>query len=88
VSYIVIFTPQVNRDIVDYWIESLHQREMTRAIDDLVRQMRNDPLEIGESRGGNRRVVFQWPVGMEFEVDEENQQVEVYNFWNFQRRSE
>ncbi len=87
-SYIVIFTPQVNRDIVDYWIESLHQREMTRAIDDLVRQMRNDPLEIGESRGGNRRVVFQWPVGMEFEVDEENQQVEVYNFWNFQRRSE
>jgi hypothetical protein len=73
---------------VDYWIESLHQREMTQAIDDLVRQMRTDPLSVGESRESNRRLVLRWPVGMEFEVDDENRQVEVYNFWIFRKRGE
>ncbi len=85
-NYVVVFTPQVNRDIVDLWVESLHQREMTRAIDELVRQLRKDPLSVGESRLNNRRIVFLWPVGMEFEVDEDDRQDNVFNLWTFQKR--
>ena len=74
-SYQVIFAPQVNRDLVDLWVESDQQREITLAVDSLVRRLRASPTAVGESRNANRRVAFEWPVGIAFEIDEESRQV-------------
>jgi hypothetical protein len=33
VSFRVVFSPAADRDLVDLWLESEHQREMTSAVD-------------------------------------------------------
>jgi hypothetical protein len=83
VSYRVIFKPQVDRDLVDLWLESDHQRAMTESIDSLVRGLERDPTQVGESRGPQRRIALEWPVGIEFEIDEATQEVRIYRLWTF-----
>jgi hypothetical protein len=81
VSFRVIFVPQANRDLVDLWIESDQQQQMTTAVDHLVKQLQSNPSEVGEARSANRRVAFQSPIGIAFEVDQALQQVTVYQLW-------
>jgi hypothetical protein len=88
VSYRVIFKPQVDRDLVDLWLESDHQRAMTEAIDRLVRQLVRDPLQVGESRGPQRRIALEWPVGIEFEIDDVAREVRIYRLWTFRARND
>jgi hypothetical protein len=86
VSYRVVFAPQANRDLVDLWLESSYQHEFTRAVDGLVRDLERDPTFVGESRQANRRVAFEWPVGIAFQIDESNRQVTIYQLWTFSKR--
>jgi hypothetical protein len=86
VSFRVIFRPQADRDLVDLWLESENQRAITEAVDRLVRQLESNPMQVGESRRAMRRIALDWPVGMEFEVNEHLGEVQVYRFWTFQGR--
>jgi hypothetical protein len=86
VSYRVIFKPQVDRDLVDLWLESDNQRAMTDSIDGLVGRLEVDPWQVGESRTEDRRIALVWPVGMEFEIDDNRQEVHIYRLWTFRQR--
>ncbi|MCI0365831.1 MAG: type II toxin-antitoxin system RelE/ParE family toxin [Phycisphaerales bacterium] len=84
--YRVIFSPQADRDLVDLWLESDEQRAITEAVDDLVRRLEANPMQVGESRREMRRIALQWPVGIEFDINESSQEVHIYRFWTFKRR--
>jgi hypothetical protein len=86
VRFRVIFRPQADRDLVDLWLESDNQQAMTTAVDRLVQKLESNPLQVGESRRAMRRIALDWPVGIEFEVDESNGVVQIYRFWTFKAR--
>jgi len=86
VSYRVIFAPQANRDLVDLWVESDHQAEFTLAVDRFVRDLEQEPSQVGESRAESRRVALSWPVGIAFQIDDDAQQVTIYHLWTFAKR--
>ena len=50
----------------------------TRRIDEALHF---DPQEKGEGRGGNARILFQAPLAVTFEVDEEKKLVRVLRAW-------
>ena len=87
VSFRVIFLPVVDRDLVDLWVESENQQAMTDAVDHLVRQLEVDPTQVGESRRLMRRIAFEGPVGIEFEINERLKEVHVYRLWTFRKHS-
>jgi hypothetical protein len=86
VTFRVVFRPQADRDLVDLWLESDNQQAITTAVDRLVRNLESDPFQVGESRGAMRRIALDWPVGIEFEVDENAGVVQVYRFLTFKAR--
>jgi hypothetical protein len=52
------------------------------AISDLVFRLERDPEHEGESRHGNTRVTFSWPLAVWFEVVGSNT-VWIYNVWRY-----
>ena len=47
------------------------------------RQLYLDPHRQGESRGGGTRILFQDPLGVLFEIDEEQKVVRVLKTWAY-----
>jgi hypothetical protein len=46
-------------------------------------QLQENPQQQGESRDGTRRIVFQAPMAVEFEVDEQKQVVHILRAWAY-----
>ncbi len=57
--------------------------QATRMIDD---ELLNDPLRASESREADTRVMFAYPLGVQFDVDQRNRRVRVLHVWRFRRR--
>jgi hypothetical protein len=57
------------------WLRAADRDAVTRANDRLERRLQNDPLTIGESRGGRLRVVVFKPLIAFYTVDEAARQV-------------
>jgi hypothetical protein len=51
-------------------------------------RLHEDPHEEGESRGGGTRILFQAPVGVEFEIDEGRKLVSIVRSWAFRSAAE
>ena len=55
----------------------------THAID---QQLQSNPYEGSESREHGVRVLFVFPLGIRFEIDEQHSVVQVYHIWSFRKR--
>jgi hypothetical protein len=54
-----------------------------QAIQRIGRALQNDPHEQGESRPGVTRILFQAPVAVIFEIDEEKRMVRILRAWTY-----
>jgi hypothetical protein len=75
-------------ELAEAWIhaDSLIRQEITRASKEIDRKLQSDPNQQGESRPQGRRVFFQYPLGVAFEVDSQRPIVRVIHAWRFRRR--
>lgn len=55
------------------------------AMLDLEKQLQVNPLGIGESRGEGLRILFQYPLAVTFQVEEENRMVRILRAWTYRR---
>ena len=65
------------------WVEahaSLRAR-ITQATNEIDRELRMDPVNLGESRSEKSRIIFVAPLGVLFRVDPEDRLVVVERVW-------
>ncbi len=79
--YTVVWRPIAESRLAELWIESPDRQAIADAADYLDAMLRRDPHSIGESRAANTRVAFQGPLGLLYEIHDDDRTVAVLNVW-------
>jgi hypothetical protein len=68
--------------------DSAMRQDITQATQEIDRQLKANPRELGESRASGQRIFFHPPLGVAFEVDVEHSLVRVLFAWSFRRHGQ
>jgi len=60
--------------------------QITQATHEIDRQLRTDPLNLGESRSERSRIAFVVPLGVLFRVDRDERRAVVQRVWLMRQR--
>jgi plasmid stabilization system protein ParE len=81
-KYVVVWEPPAERDLTVTWLGSRMRHVVSRAADEIDAELERKPHDCGESREGGRRVMFVWPLGVSFKIDEDRQEVRIISVWH------
>jgi hypothetical protein len=83
--YTVIWRDAALDALADAFVAAdlLMRGRIERAVTRLNKQLAADPEDIGESRGGKRRIAFEAPCGIRYMVDTSNLTARVTHFWTY-----
>jgi plasmid stabilization system protein ParE len=85
--FAVVWTNAALDELADIWVAAtpaLRDR-IEAAVLRLGNQLASDPTAVGESRDGNRRVVFDAPIAIICRVETGSQSVLVTHVWRYGR---
>ncbi len=82
-KYTVVWIPEAEAEITRLWIDGRGRSLVAAAVDAMDRQLRDDPLEVGESRDGNRRLLIYWPLAISYVVKDADRVVQVNKVWRY-----
>jgi hypothetical protein len=87
-NYSVRWMPAAVSMLSQIWIDadSESRREITESVDEIESSLRRTPLEVGESREGDRRIAFRDSLGLEFRVSEDDRLVHIVEVWLIRHR--
>ena len=86
-KYTVVWSRRAYSALAEIWLDRPGERDEIRRSSDSVDQLLSDsPLEQGESRDQDRRVLFLPPLVIIFRVDENSRVVRVLNIREMRRR--
>ena len=80
-KYTVVWVPAALMELATAWNDAGDRGEVAAASDEIDRQLAAAPRLAGESRGGNRRILFAGPLAIDYEVVEEDRMVTVLSVW-------
>lgn len=61
-TYSVLWTPTARRLLADLWLSAADRNSVQRAADSIDRILQSDPLQAGESRVVNIRIIVEPPL--------------------------
>ncbi len=74
--YVVVWGPLTEEMLASAWLAATDRNAVTHAAAILASQLAHDPLRLGESRTSSvHRVAYYLPLGVEFEVVEDDKRV-------------
>ena len=82
-KYTVLWTPAAEEHLAAIWIDAPNRNAVTEAVNSMDSSLRNNPASQGESRHGSLRITFWPPLGVNFEVVQEDRTVYVVAVWSF-----
>ncbi|MEO2091422.1 MAG: hypothetical protein ABGY75_18345 [Gemmataceae bacterium] len=82
-NYTVLWLPDAENELAAVWMASADRAAVTTASTELDRRMAADPENEGESRVGSRRITFEKPLAIYFDVDTVRRRVQVVRVWEF-----
>ena len=82
-SYAVFCTPAADGELAAIWIASDDRRSVSQAAHEIERALVDAPLNHGESRENNLRIIFVAPLGARYLVMPEDHRVVIVQFWTF-----
>jgi hypothetical protein len=82
-KYTVLWTGVAEDRLAGLWIDAPDRTLIALAADTIDRLLSEDPHQQGESREGNTRITFCYPLAVEFEVVEEDRTVFVLAVWSY-----
>ena len=62
-------------ELMEIWSQATNRNAITAAVDAVDRQLKSDPIDLGESREGAERILFATPLIVRFQVFEEDRRV-------------
>jgi plasmid stabilization system protein ParE len=87
VSYAVRWSRRALDALAEIWLANPAERaEISRLAASIDRMLRVNPAERGESREGDRRILFMLPLVVIFSVDNENRIVRILRIRHVRRR--
>jgi len=87
VKYRVAWTPSAQEHLASVWLSSPDRQAVTSAAAAIDADLVKDPQSQGESRSGGVRILIRRPLGVLYEVVEEDGTVYVFAAWTTERRS-
>ena len=82
-NFTVVWTPMAERRLTQLWLATRMRHAIKDATDQIDAALGRSPHECGESRDVGRRMMFVWPLGVLFEVNDDQRQVRVLSVWNY-----
>jgi hypothetical protein len=83
VKYSVTCSPAADGELAAIWIASDDRRAVSNAAHEIERALADAPLDHGESRELNLRIIFVAPLGARYSVHTEDRRVTILQFWTF-----
>jgi plasmid stabilization system protein ParE len=82
-TFSVVWTADAENDLAAVWLAAADRAAVTAAAHAIERDLRLDPLAVGESRESSvKRVVFAEPLGIAFSVIVDDRTVYVTAVWS------
>jgi plasmid stabilization system protein ParE len=79
--YTVVWTPVAEQELAAIWNSANDRAAVSTAANEIDLFLARKPRLCGESRGAAFRVTFAGPLGVEYEVFEDDRQVHVLTVW-------
>jgi hypothetical protein len=72
-------------ELADIWnqADSTIRRDITSACHEIDQRLSRNPHTEGESRTGDRRLLFVHPLGVLYRVDSQDSKVEILHVWRY-----
>jgi hypothetical protein len=80
-NWTVTWLPTADQALIDIWISAPDRAAVTAAADQIDADLTADPLNAGESRGGDTRIHIVSPLAVYFDVDDVQHEVSVWAVW-------
>lgn len=85
-KYEVRWGPAAENELASLWLDSDDRQTITDAAMQIDELLAAFPQDRGESRFGDIRILFVSPLGVLFQVDEQNRRVQVIAVWQIRTR--
>lgn len=82
-KYEVGWKSSAQEELARLWLDSSQPDVVKLAADEIDMLLISDPLGAGESRSGNRRILFVAPLGEVYRVFEADRRVKVLRVWRY-----
>jgi hypothetical protein len=80
--YSVVWGELFEQQLAAVWLAAKDRKSVSRAATFLETQLERRPLSVGESRSSSiERIVFEAPLGIEYQVIEDDKKVIVQGVW-------
>jgi len=80
-TYTVVWKPDAHAELADIWTSSQNRQALSEATNHIDHLLKTAPHQQGESRDGSLRIMFVEPIGVIFDVSEDDRIVSVVNVW-------
>ena len=80
-KYTVVWKQAAEDELARLWTETADRNAVRRAADYMEKLLAMRPLALGESRTGSMRIAFEAPLGMFYDVSEQDRIVSVVRVW-------
>ena len=80
-KWTVVYLNSAYNRLADIWIQAPDQVAVTRAANLIDAILRRDPYAYSESRDDNSRVMIETPLGVGYDVSDDDCMVTVWSFW-------
>ena len=82
-KYEIIWQPRAEDELTRLWLDSPQRETVRLAADEIDMLLKMNPLDAGESRSDNRRILFVAPLGVVYRVFEVDRRVKVLRVWRY-----
>ena len=75
--FTVTWTSKARQQLTEIWIETNNRQEVSEAANRIDQLLRESPSNQGESRGGDQRILLEFPLLVIYDVREQDRIVRV-----------
>jgi plasmid stabilization system protein ParE len=85
-KWTVLYRPSAQNQLANIWLSTPDQQLVADAADEIDRLLASNPMDVGESRGGNTRIIIERPLTVLYDVYPDDALVEVFAVFYWRRR--
>ena len=86
-NWTVLYRPSAQDQLASIWLNAPDRQSVADAADEIDRILANKPLDAGESRGGNSRILIEQPLTVLYDVFAEDALVQVFSVFYWRRKT-
>jgi len=79
--YTVVWKPDAHAELAAIWTSAKNRQAVSEAANQIDQLLKTTPHQQGESRNGSLRIMFVEPVGVIYDINEDDRIVSVAKVW-------